>query len=62
MILVAKYADHQPLNRQSGQFDREAIELPYRRWPIKSARARRPQLDELAAAAGGKSSGADAAL
>jgi transposase len=28
MILVAKYADHQPLNRQSEQFDREGIELP----------------------------------
>jgi transposase len=28
MILVAKYADHQPLNRQSEQFDREGIEIP----------------------------------
>ncbi len=28
MILVAKYADHQPLNRQSEQFDREGIALP----------------------------------
>jgi transposase len=28
MILVAKYADHQPLNRQSEQYDREGIELP----------------------------------
>src|SRR3984893_2793345 len=27
MSLVAKYADHQPLNRQSEQFDREGIEL-----------------------------------
>jgi transposase len=27
MILVAKYADHQPLNRQSEQFAREGIEL-----------------------------------
>jgi transposase len=27
MILVAKYADHQPLNRQSDQFAREGIEL-----------------------------------
>jgi transposase len=28
MILVAKYADHQPINRQSEQYDREGIELP----------------------------------
>jgi hypothetical protein len=28
MILVAKYADHQPLNRQAEQFDREGIEIP----------------------------------
>jgi transposase len=28
MILVAKYANHQPLNRQSEQYDREGIELP----------------------------------
>src|SRR5437763_334962 len=27
MILVGKYADHQPLNRQSDQFAREGIEL-----------------------------------
>jgi transposase len=27
MILVDKYANHQPLNRQSDQFDREGIEL-----------------------------------
>src|SRR5215468_9245240 len=27
MILVDKYADHQPLNRQSEQFAREGIEL-----------------------------------
>jgi transposase len=28
MILVAKYANHQPLNRQCEQYDREGIELP----------------------------------
>ena len=28
MILVAKYADHQPLNRQCEQYDREGIEIP----------------------------------
>jgi transposase len=28
MILVDKYANHQPLNRQSEQFEREGIELP----------------------------------
>jgi transposase len=28
MILVAKYANHQPLNRQSEQFDREGIDIP----------------------------------
>jgi transposase len=28
MILVEKYANHQPLNRQSEQFDREGIEIP----------------------------------
>jgi transposase len=28
MILVAKYANHQPLNRQSEQYDREGITLP----------------------------------
>src|ERR1700688_2794066 len=28
MILVAKYANHQPLNRQCEQYDREGIEIP----------------------------------
>lgn len=28
MILVAKYANHQPLNRQSEQYEREGIEIP----------------------------------
>jgi transposase len=28
MILVAKYANHQPLNRQSEQYDREGIDIP----------------------------------
>jgi transposase len=28
MILVDKYANHQPLNRQSEQFEREGIDLP----------------------------------
>jgi transposase len=28
MVLVDKYANHQPLNRQSEQFEREGIELP----------------------------------
>jgi len=28
MILIAKYANHQPLNRQCEQFDREGIEIP----------------------------------
>ncbi|HEY8450019.1 MAG TPA: IS66 family transposase [Bacillota bacterium] len=28
MILVQKYANHQPLNRQSEQFEREGIEIP----------------------------------
>lgn len=28
MILVEKYANHQPLNRQSEQYDREGIEIP----------------------------------
>lgn len=28
MILVDKYANHQPLNRQSEQYEREGIELP----------------------------------
>jgi transposase len=28
MILVEKYANHQPLNRLSEQYDREGIEIP----------------------------------
>jgi transposase len=28
MILVGKYANHQPLNRQSEQYDREGIDIP----------------------------------
>jgi transposase len=42
MILVDKYANHQPLNRQSEQFAREGIELSYqsRPWPTMSAPVR----------------------
>jgi transposase len=29
MILVDKYANHQPLNRRSGQYERKGIELPF---------------------------------
>jgi transposase len=41
MILVDKYANHQPLNRQSDQFAREGIELSVSPWRITSAPALR---------------------
>jgi transposase len=40
MILVDKYANHQPLNRQSEQLAREASSSRYRPWPIMSGPAR----------------------
>ena len=40
MILVDKYANHQPLNRQSEQYAREGIELSVSTWRIMSAPAR----------------------
>ena len=41
MMLVEKYANHQPLNRQSEHYAREGIELSVSTRPIMSAPARR---------------------
>ena len=41
MVLFEKFGQHQPLNRQSERYAREGVELACRRWPIRSARARR---------------------
>src|SRR4051812_45280675 len=41
-ILFEKFGQHQPLNRQSERYGREASTSASRRSPIKSAPARRP--------------------
>ena len=41
MILYGKFGEHQPLNRQSGSFAKEGIDLDVSTWPTGSAPASR---------------------
>jgi hypothetical protein len=42
MMVVEKYANHQPLHRQSEQYARDGIELRYQPWPIMSVPVQGP--------------------